>query len=125
MGTRSAQPMSANKPRYQFGQAFGGVFFPPYSEAFGRKPVYIAATLLYCISCIVVGVTPSVAGAVVGRFVSGIMSAVPSVNVSGSIEDVFNMKQRVWLMFIWACATTLGLLVGPIYGTFISAALGW
>ena len=115
----------SNVTRYQFGQALGGVFFPPYTEAFGRKPVYITTTLLYCISCIVVGFTKSIAGVVVGRFVSGIMSAVPSVIVSGSIEDMFNMKQRVWLMFIWACATTIGLLLGPIYGTFTSATLGW
>jgi MFS family permease len=53
------------------------------------------------------------------------MSAVPSVIVSGSIEDMFNMRDRVWLMFLWACATTMGLLVGPIYGVFISATLGW
>jgi len=111
--------------RYQFGQAFGGVIFPPYSEAFGRKFVYISSSLVYCIACIIVGVTPSVAGAIVGRFVSGFMSAVPSVIVSGSIEDMYNRKQRVWLMFIWACATTLGLLIGPVYGTYISAAIGW
>ncbi|KAE8442469.1 hypothetical protein EG329_003312 [Mollisiaceae sp. DMI_Dod_QoI] len=53
------------------------------------------------------------------------MSAVPSIIVSGSIEDMFNMQQRVWLMFIWACATTSGLLLGPVYGTYISHSLGW
>ncbi|PMD47633.1 MFS multidrug transporter [Hyaloscypha variabilis F] len=110
---------------YQFGQAFGGVIFPPYSEAFGRKSVYISASLIYCISCIIVGFTPSVAGAVVGRFISGFTSAVPSIIVSGSIEDMFNMKERVWLIYIWACATTGGLLVGPIYGSYLAATVGW
>jgi len=111
--------------RYQFGQAFGGVIFPPYSEAFGRKPVYISASLLYCISCIIVGVPKSVSSAVIGRFISGFMSAVPSIIVSGSIEDMYDVNQRVWLMYAWACATTGGLLLGPVYGSYISAAIGW
>jgi MFS family permease len=72
-----------------------------------------------------VGVIPSVAGALVGRFLSGFTSAVPSVIVSGSIEDLFNMRERVWLIYIWACATTGGLLVGPIYGSYIAAIIGW
>jgi MFS family permease len=115
----------ADTSRYQFGQAFGGIIFPPYSEAFGRKSVYISASFIYCVSCIVVGYVPSLAAAFVGRFVSGFMSAVPSIIVSGSIEDMFNMRQRVWMMFIWACATTSGLMLGPIYGTYISYNLGW
>lgn len=73
----------------------------------------------------VVGIVPSVAGTVVGRFVSGFASAVPSIIVSGSIEDMFNMKERVWLIYIWACATTGGLLVGPSYGSYIAATIGW
>ena len=71
------------------------------------------------------GVTPSVAGVVVGRFLSGFTSAVPSIIVSGSIEDMFNMKERVLLIYIWACATTGGLLVGPIYGSYVAATIGW
>jgi MFS family permease len=101
------------------------VIFPPYSEAFGRKWVYIAASLVYCLACTVSGVTPHIAGVVVGRFVAGFVSAVPSIIVSGSIEDMFNMTQRVWIMYAWACATTGGLLVGPIYGSYISGSLGW
>jgi hypothetical protein len=53
------------------------------------------------------------------------MSAVPSIIVSGSIEDMYDVNQRVWLMYAWACATTGGLLLGPVYGSYISAAIGW
>ncbi|KUJ08940.1 MFS multidrug transporter [Mollisia scopiformis] len=110
---------------YQFGQAFGGVVFPPYSEAFGRKSVYLSASVVYCLSCIIVACVPSISGPFVGRFISGFVSAVPSIIVSGSIEDMFNMQQRISMMYIWACATTGGLFLGPIYGTYISHSLGW
>ncbi|KAH6717509.1 MFS multidrug transporter [Leptodontidium sp. MPI-SDFR-AT-0119] len=83
---------------YQFGQAIGGVIFPPYSEAAGRRAVYISAASIYSLSCIFVGFVPGIYGAVVGRFISGFVSAVPSIVVSGSLEDMFNMNNRVWLM---------------------------
>ncbi|OBT84330.1 hypothetical protein VE02_07271 [Pseudogymnoascus sp. 03VT05] len=110
---------------YQFGQALGGVVFPPYSECFGRKAVYIVATLIYCLACVLTAEVPTMAGVCVGRFICGILSAVPSVVVEGSIEDLFNMKSRVWIVFLWACATTAGLVLGPIYGAYISAYCGW
>jgi len=87
--------------------------------------VYITSSLLYCISCICIAAIPHVAGAALGRFISGVMSAVPSVVVSGSVEDMYNMKDRVWMMFLWASATTLGMLLGPIYGSYVSIYLGW
>lgn len=48
--------------------------FPPYSEAFGRKKLYIFSSFLYSIFCVVVGVVPSLAGVAVGRFFSGFLS---------------------------------------------------
>ncbi|KFY48860.1 hypothetical protein V495_00970 [Pseudogymnoascus sp. VKM F-4514 (FW-929)] len=125
MAQAAMKEMDLGHIKYQFGQALGGVVFPPYSECFGRKSVYIATTLVYCLACILTAEVPTMAGVCVGRFICGIMSAVPSVVVEGSIEDLFNMKSRVWIVFLWACATTAGLVLGPIYGAYISAYCGW
>lgn len=107
------------------GQATGGVVFPPYSETFGRKSVYITSAAIYCIFCIIIGTVPSVGAVFLGRFVTGIMSAVPSVIVEGSIEDMFDFRMRVWIVWGWACATTTGLVLGPIYGSYVAEMLGW
>ena len=61
----------------------------------------------------------------IGRFVTGFASAVPSVVIAGSVEDVFNEKQRVWIVVLWNAGTTVGLTMGPIYAAYIIAALGW
>lgn len=68
---------------------------------------------------------PSLAGVVVGRFFSGFLSAIPSVVVAGSIEDMFNAKDRVWLIFLWAMAANMGLALGPIMSTYITVHLSW
>ena len=38
---------------------------------------------------------PSLAVVVIARFLSGILAAIPTIVVAGSIEDMFNMKARV------------------------------
>lgn len=80
---------------------------------------------MYAISSLIVGVVPSVAGVFVGRLFSGFASSVPSVVLAGSIEDIFASKTRVWLILLWNSSTTLGLTIGPIYGSYIGEAVGW
>lgn len=115
----------ANVNRYQFGQAAGGIIFPAYSEAFGRKMVYVMSGLLYSLVCLSIGLVHGLPAAFVGRFVCGFMSAAPGVVASGSIEDMFNVRQRVVLVFVWACAGTAGVLFGPMFSIFIISALRW
>lgn len=38
---------------------------------------------------------------------------------------MFDVNQRVWMIYGWACATTSGLLIGPVYGSCVSATIGW
>ena len=99
--------------------------FPPYSEVFGRRKLYIVSTALYSVFCVVVSAVPSLSGVIIGRFVSGFLSAIPTIVVAGSVEDMFNSKGRIWLMFLWAMVANMGLIIGPIMSTYITAALGW
>jgi len=69
-------------------------------------------------------VVPHIAGVFLGRFFSGFASAVSSVVLAGSIEDLFGGERRLWLILVWNRSTTLGLTVGPIYGSYIAASIG-
>ncbi|RAL02525.1 putative MFS multidrug transporter [Aspergillus ibericus CBS 121593] len=110
---------------YLIGQAIGGVVFPPYSEVFGRKKLYVASSALYCLFCIVIASVPSLIGVVVGRLFCGFLSAIPTTVVVGSIEDIFNSRERVWVVCIWTMFANLGLVVGPILSTFVVADTNW
>ncbi|KAL4806793.1 major facilitator superfamily domain-containing protein [Aspergillus unguis] len=110
---------------YLIGQGIGGVVFPATSEAFGRKRLYIVSTAVYSVGCIIVGVVPHIAGAAVGRFISGFFSAMPTIVVAGSIEDMYNSKGRVWLIFLWALVANAGLCLGPIMSVYIISVLNW
>lgn len=99
--------------------------FPPYSESFGRKRLYIISTALYSIFCVLIGVIHPLAGVVIGRSVTGFLSAIPTIVVAGSIEDMWNSQARIWFIFAWAMVANMGLIVGPIMSTYICTSLGW
>ena len=69
--------------------------------------------------------TAAIAGIVVGRFFSGFLSAIPTIVVAGSIEDLYNSKDRIWMIFLWAMVANMGMCVRPIISTYIAEHLGW
>jgi len=91
---------------------FGGLIFPPLSETYGHKGLYIASMLMISVSCVVVAAVPNIAGVIIGRLVSGFFSAVPSIVTAGTIEDIFDAEARIWMVFTWGCAANLGIVIG-------------
>lgn len=111
--------------RYQLGQAIGGYLVPPFSELAGRRHTYIVSSAVFSIFCVIIPLSSSPATVFVGRFVTGFASAVPSVVIAGSVEDLFNSRDRVWVVVLWNAATTIALCLGPIYAAYIISYLGW
>lgn len=103
----------------------GTILFPPFSESFGRKNVYIFSSGLSCICCGIIGGVHSLPVAIVMRVIAGLLSAVPCTIVGGSIEDMFNSQARIWVIFFWTVASNIGLIIGPIMSSYIIEALNW
>ncbi|KAK7459102.1 major facilitator superfamily transporter [Colletotrichum acutatum] len=111
--------------RYQLGQAIGGFLIPPFSELFGRRLPYLISCAAFCLASLLTGLVRDPAAVYAGRFAAGLASAVPSVVIAGSVEDMFNTKRRVWIIVLWNAGTTVGLCFGPVYAAYISQAVGW
>lgn len=112
--------------RFFFGQALGGLILPPYTETFGRRPTNLFACIAYVAFSAIVGGGGSVAAVIVGRLCCGFLSALPTVVGSGSIEDLWDVRQRVWAIDIWIKGSIIGIAIGPTFGTYISTSgLHW
>ncbi|RYP71168.1 hypothetical protein DL771_004968 [Monosporascus sp. 5C6A] len=110
---------------YLIGQGIGGIFFPPYSEVFGRKTLYIVSTFVYTIFSIITAAVHSLPAIIIARFLSGLASAIPTIVVAGSMEDMYNVRSRVWMIFVWAVVGNAAVCVGPIYSSYVTLNLGW
>lgn len=98
---------------------------PPVSELAGRWWPYFISTLFFSIFCLVIPLGNHIATVYVGRFMTGLASSVPSVVIAGSIEDMFNTRQRVWAVIFWNSSTTIALCLGPIYAAHVITHAGW
>ncbi|KAK3356517.1 major facilitator superfamily transporter [Lasiosphaeria hispida] len=110
---------------YNLGQALGGLLTPPLSELIGRRTPYLVSSAVFGSFCLIISIVPHPAAVWVGRFVTGFASAVPAVVTAGSIEDMFDGGQRVWLVVLWNAGSTAGLCLGPVYGAYIISVLNW
>ncbi|KAK1759751.1 polyamine transporter 1 [Echria macrotheca] len=104
---------------YNLGQSLAGLLTPPLSERFGRKPPYLVSSALFSLSCLVVAGVHHPGAVWTGRFLAGFCSAVPAVVTAGSIEDMFDGRERVWLVVVWNAGSTAGLCLGPVYASFL------
>ncbi|KAK1139226.1 hypothetical protein N8T08_001156 [Aspergillus melleus] len=110
---------------FLLGQVVGTIVFPPWSESFGRKNLYILSSALSAICCVIVGVVDSLVGTIVGRLFGGLLSAIPYTVGCGSVEDMFSSWPRTWVLLFWTVASNIGLSMGPIIGSHITTALSW
>lgn len=117
--------MSLTSSRFLLGQSLGNIVLPPWSESFGRKKIYITSSGISCICSVVIGFLHSLPGAIIMRILAGFFSAVPGTVVGGTIEDLFDTRARIWVVFFWTVASNIGLIVGPIMSSFIIEALDW
>jgi hypothetical protein len=111
---------------YMLGQAIGGLIFPPVTEVFGSKSIYVTSTALYAALCFMIGFAPSLGTIVTSRLLCGMLSAMPTCVAIGSMENIWDTRARIWAIAAWAAAGIFAMAVGPLFAIFVSdSTLGW
>jgi MFS family permease len=101
------------------------MFLASLSELTGRRPLFLAAGVVFVVSQIGSGVTASFAGMLVTRALAGISCSVFSTVVGGVISDIYAAEQRNTAMAIFAGAALSGTGVGPMISGVITYHLSW
>lgn len=112
---------------YLLGQALGGLVFPPIAESFGGRTIYLTSTFGFALGCVVLAAWPRVWWVVVlCRFATGLLSAMPCVVAKGSVENMWDMTARTFVIHAWIAAAVVGLALGPPVATWVATSgLGW
>jgi MFS family permease len=111
---------------YLIGFGCGALFAGPFSETFGRNPVYIVTLGLFMVFVMASGLAPNIGAQLAFRFLAGFFGSTPLVCAGGSISDLWNPMERVFAFPVFANAAFSGPIIGPVLGGFIvsSSALG-
>ncbi|KIW05667.1 uncharacterized protein PV09_03531 [Verruconis gallopava] len=119
------QALAAFTTTYLVAQAIGSIVISPYTECYGRRSTYIASATVFAITTAVVGFSQGLAPILLGRLMSGLASAVPTTVLGGSIEDIWDIKARIWVIDLWVLHAIIGVAVAPAYAVAIASSLGW
>lgn len=105
--------------------AIAPMFLAPLSELTGRRPLFLAAGVVFVVSQLGSAVTASFAGLLVTRALAGLSCSVFSTVVGGVISDIYVAEDRNTAMAIFTGAALSGTGVGPMVSGIITAHLSW
>jgi len=109
------------------GFGVGALLASPASELVGRFPVYLATLVVF--GCFLVGaaLAPNIGAQIVFRFLAGLSGAAPLTCAGGSINDMFNGREKTWAFPSFALVGFGGPVLGPVIGSYIgvTGVLSW
>ncbi|KAI0173195.1 MFS general substrate transporter [Hypoxylon sp. FL1284] len=97
----------------------------PLSELYGRKPVLVAASVVFVVWNAGCGAAATVGQLLAFRLLSGFGASVADAVAGGFISDLWDAEERGRAFAIYMAAPLLGPALGPICGAFIAQGTTW
>lgn len=110
---------------FLLGMGFGTFFAGPLSDAFGRKPVTLAAGVIYIFGAGLVVVSQSFEMVLIGRILQGLGAAGPRIVALAIVRDRFAGRQMAQVASVVMMIFTLVPAVAPLIGSFIIDLSSW
>ncbi|PMD23913.1 MFS general substrate transporter [Hyaloscypha hepaticicola] len=111
---------------FVLGFGAGPLVWGPGSEIFGRKMPLFFGYFCFAIFQIPVAVAQNLYTIMLCRFFGGAFASAPLAIVGGALADFFGPVDRGVAVCVFAAATFIGPIAGPIMGGFITQSyLGW
>ncbi len=105
--------------------AFGQLFWGPFGDSFGRKPIILLGVIVGALTALVLTEINSVGNFTALRFVRGFFGAAPVVLSGALLRDLFSKDQLSKVMSTITLVFMLAPLVAPIIGGYIVKFFHW
>ena len=108
-----------------FISAFATFLVGPASDCVGRKPLFVAATVLFTVASAGCAASPSVELLVAFRVLQGISVGATQTLVTALIQDAFAPNSVQTAMTFLQSLVIIGPVFAPFLGTFILSVTNW
>ncbi|KAF1917779.1 major facilitator superfamily domain-containing protein [Ampelomyces quisqualis] len=109
---------------YLLANAASVPFWGKSSDIFGRKPVIMAANVIFLVGSIVCALSMNVSMLVAGRVVQGFGGGGVVILVHVCVSDLFSIRDRSFYLGmlggVWALASALGPVLGGVFAERLS-----
>jgi DHA1 family bicyclomycin/chloramphenicol resistance-like MFS transporter len=110
---------------YLFGFAVGQIVYGPISDRFGRKPVMLAALVLYGAASVLCATTQSIETLTAMRFVQAFGGAGSIVLARAVVRDLYSGVRAGRELSLMGSITAFAPIVAPAIGGVLQTAFGW
>jgi DHA1 family bicyclomycin/chloramphenicol resistance-like MFS transporter len=110
---------------YLFGFAAGQIFYGPVSDRFGRRPVLLAALVLYALATIGCAVAQSIGGLIALRFLQAVGGAGAIVLARAVVRDIYSGVRAGRELSLMGAITGVAPIVAPVIGGGLQIWFGW
>ncbi|KAI4160341.1 MAG: hypothetical protein LQ342_005837 [Letrouitia transgressa] len=101
------------------GSRVGSMIVGPFSETFGRSPIYLGSIAFFMIFEMAAALSPNIAAQIIFRFFVGVFASPPLVCGGGTISDLFNPLEKTWAFSVYAIIGFSGPMLGPVIGSYL------
>ncbi|KAI0975928.1 fluconazole resistance protein 1 [Xylaria arbuscula] len=110
---------------YVLGLGLGPMVISPFSEVYGRLPVYHVCNLFFILFMVGNALVRNTPSFIILRFLAGFVGGTPLALGGGTIADVMTLANRSAALGLFSLGPLLGPVIGPLIGGFIAEGLGW
>ncbi|KAH5636439.1 hypothetical protein HBI51_164000 [Parastagonospora nodorum] len=110
---------------YMLGLGLGSIVASPTAILWGKRPVYLGAIVLFCLSSIWCALSPNYASLVVARIVQGFAVSPVECLPSATIAEIFFLHERAYRLGVYTLLLLGGKNLIPLVSAAIVQSLGW
>lgn len=130
--TNVAETYNVSVPRvalttglYMMGLGVGSVIASPTAIAFGKRPVYLVACILFVLTSIWCALSPNYASLIVARVFMGLAVSPVECLPSATIAEIFFLHERAYRLGVYTLLLLGGKNLVPLASAAVIQGLGW
>lgn len=110
---------------YLLGFSVSGSFAGPFSDTFGRRPLFLIGSFIFTISSIGCVLADSANWLIAIRFLQGAGAGIAYVTSNAIIKDIYNDQMSSRIFSFMGMMVTMSPMIAPILGGIITSYWGW
>jgi DHA1 family bicyclomycin/chloramphenicol resistance-like MFS transporter len=110
---------------FLLGFAMGQVFYGPFSDKYGRKPLLLGGLGLFIIASLLCMIAPGIEFLVAARFLQALGAAGPIVLARAVVRDLYEGPKAARELALMGTIMGLVPAAAPILGGYVQRFLGW
>ena len=110
---------------YLLGFAVGQILYGPLSDRVGRRPVILAALVIYVAATVVCAVAQTIGILIAVRFVQALGGAGCIVLARAAVRDLYSGERAGRELSLMGSITAVAPIVAPAIGGLLQDAFGW